>query len=213
MKKNIGVVLAGGSGVRFGSSLPKQYQQINQKDVIGYVIDAFRESASIDDVFVVAHHDYISYVNEKFQIDTIAGGDNRNITVYNALQHICSNFPDCENVVFADSARPLLKPNVLDDICELLNENDAVITTAKITDSLGYKDNSLVDRNDYYLVQTPEAFRIECLKGFKPDSDATAIIQQSTCRNVYHYDKMLYNLKITYPDDLIIAKALLEVIK
>ncbi len=209
MKKNIGVVLSGGSGVRFGSSLPKQYQQINQKDVIGYVIDAFRNSASIDDVFVVAHHDYINYVSDKFQIDVIEGGNNRNITVYNALQYIYRNFPDCENVIFADSARPLLKANVLDDICELLKVNDAVITTSKITDSLGYK-NSFVKRDDYYLVQTPEAFRIDCLKGFAPDSDATAIIQQSTCKSVYHYDKMLYNLKVTYPNDLIIAKALLE---
>jgi len=211
--KNIGVILAGGSGVRFGASLPKQFQKIGSKYVIEYVIDAFRESTGIDDVFVVSHPDYVNYVNSIFNIDTIAGGNNRNITVYNALQYIYNNFPDCENVIFADSARPLLKSKILDDVCELLKEYDAVITISKITDSLGYKNNSLVNRDDYYLVQTPEAFRLKCLKDFKSDSNATAIIQQSTCKNVCQYDKMLYNLKITYPNDLLIAKAILEVIQ
>lgn len=213
MIKNVGVILAGGSGIRFGSSVPKQYQQINGRDVISYVIDAFKNSENIDDVFVVSHLDYIEYVKNKFSVEAIGGGNNRNITVFNALQHISKHFPDCKNVIFADSARPMLKAANLNEICLLLNEYDAVITTAKITDSLGYKNGCLVDREDYYLVQTPEAFRINCLQNFKADSDATAIIQQSTCKNICHYDKIINNLKITYPNDLIIAKALLEVIK
>ncbi len=210
MKKNIGVVLAGGSGNRFGTALPKQYHHVNGKEIIKYVIDAFRESARIADVFVVAHVDYVDFIKVKFGVEVVCGGDTRNVTVFNALKYIREFYPDCENVIFADSARPMLKSAHLDDICLLLEDHDAVITTASITDSLGYKNGELVDRSDYYLVQTPEAFRLKDLEDFDPNSLATAIIQQSTCKNVYHYDNITNNLKITFPDDLIIAKALLE---
>lgn len=207
---NIGVVLAGGCGVRFGAALPKQYQKINGKDVIQYVIESFRKSHNIDDVFVVAHKDYVDYVQESFDVVAIPGGVERNETVFNALEHIRKRYPSCRNVVFADSARPLLMPSNIDEICDLLQKHEALITVAKITDSLGYKDGTILDRKDYFLIQTPEAFRIECLSNFNADSKATAIVQQYKGNDVYYYDGITNNLKITYPSDLAVAKVLLE---
>ena len=201
-KKNIGVILAGGSGRRFGSALPKQYLHVNGKEVIAYVINAFRESVAVDDFFVVVNPCYMDFVKEKFGVNAIESGDERNITVFNALSYIREYYPDCEKVIFADSARPLIRGAHLDDICIILDEYDAVITTAAITDSLGYKSGELVNRKDYFLVQTPEAFRLETLKGFRADSAATAIIQQCDYKSIYHYDKIKNNFKVTYPDDL-----------
>jgi 2-C-methyl-D-erythritol 4-phosphate cytidylyltransferase len=207
---NIGVILAGGSGVRFGGTVPKQYQKIKGKDVISYVIDAFVNSAKINHTIVVSHPDYVNYIQKTYSITAIEGGDDRNITVYNALNYIRTNYKECTNVVFADSARPCLKPKHLDEICTILEEHDALITVAKITDSLSHDNGTLVDRSKYFLVQTPEAFRLSTLSNFKKHSDATAIIQQSSCSNVYFYKNIIYNFKITYPEDLVIVEALLE---
>lgn len=207
---NIGVILAGGNGSRFGATIPKQYQKIKGKDIIGYVIDSFNQSTEVDHFFVVSHSDYIEYVRKAYEVTVIAGGDNRNETVYNAIEHIRKTYLNCENVIFADSARPCVKAQHLDEICSILKTHDALVTVAKITDSLCYTNGVLVDRNQYFLVQTPEAFKFNTLQSFEAHNKATAIIQQSTCSNIFFYTKITHNFKITYPEDLIILEALLE---
>lgn len=207
---NIGVILAGGVGNRFGSSTPKQYNLINGKQVISYVVDAFRKSKQTDAVIIVAAKPYLQDLADRYHVPTVEGGVERNETVYNALQYIRTNYPACTKVIFADSARPMLTPVYIDRVYSLLDEHAAVITTAKITDSLAYLDTGLVPREDYRLIQTPEAFRFATLDGFDPGDASTAIMQQCNSNDIYYCDELSYNFKITYPRDLKIAQVLLE---
>lgn len=68
---NIGVILAGGSGVRFGSRIPKQYQEINNKEVISYVIESFKRSTKTDIIIGVANNEYVDYIHKIYGITTI----------------------------------------------------------------------------------------------------------------------------------------------
>lgn len=207
---NIGVILAGGVGSRFGSALPKQYQLINGKEVISYVVDAFKKSKLTDDIIIVASEPFLASLRETYRVNAIKGGSVRNETVNNALQFIRKNYPECEKVIFADSARPMLTAEYIDRVFGLLDQYDGVITVAKITDSLACKEQGLVDREDYRLIQTPESFRLSSLDGFKPDDPSTAIMQQCRSKNIFYCDELKYNIKITYPKDLSIAGVLLK---
>ena len=68
----------------------------------------------------------------------------------------------------------------------------------------------IVDRDNYRLIQTPEAFRMQLLEKFDKESQATAIVKQFEGNNIFYCEELLNNLKITYQKDLKIAKALLE---
>lgn len=210
MKRIFGVVLAGGSGKRFGADRPKQYLKIGEREVISFVIDALKKSTRVTDVLVAASADECERLAREYGVKTGVGGAERNITVFNALEAIRKD-GGADGVIFVDSARPLLTPKAVDAVAELLDAHDAVITAAAITDSLGKKGEGPIDRSEYYLVQTPEAFRFGLLDGFDAYSEKTAIIQQVDTEDVYLYYGLNPNFKITYPKDLAVAAALLGI--
>lgn len=206
---NIGVILAGGSGIRFGANIPKQYQKVNNKEIISFVISAFKKSLLTDKIIVVSGINYLTKIEETYGVTAIEGGNNRNTTVYNAITYIKSFIPNASKIVFADSVRPMITPEYIDRVFGLLDSYDGVITVAKITDSLHLIGQGIVDREKYWLIQTPEAFRMQILSEFDPNSKATAIVNQFEKRNIYYCDELNNNFKITYPQDLKIVKALL----
>ncbi len=201
-KCNIGVILAGGKGLRAGKMLPKQYCSVKGRMIIDYVYEAFELSDSIDIIIIAADKDYFDYFR-KYDCICIEGGKERNDTVRNVLDYIIDNEIDCEKILFHDSARPCIESNYINECMEQLNKNDAVITTAKITDSLGKNKSGAIDRTDYYLIQTPEAFIFSKLeKCFSRQSQWTAIVQQLPKEaSVFCNYSMGKNLKITYPED------------
>ena len=210
---NIGIILAGGIGSRFGSEVPKQYQLINGREVISYVIDAFKKSSLTNEIIIVASEEYVDRLYNKYGITTIKGGSVRNETVFNAICFVKEHYGEDSKIIFADSARPMLTAEYIDEVYNLLDRYDSVITVAKITDSLFELGNALVNRENYRLIQTPEAFRISVLEGFNKESASTAILEQCKSNNICFCDKLKNNFKITYPQDLVVAIALLEALK
>jgi len=214
--KNIGVILAGGFGSRFGSSTPKQYLSINNKEIISYSIEAFGNSKLTDKLIVVVDEDekYKNRIEDTYKVECIRGGKSRNASLYNALKYIESNY-ECENVLFHEAARPFITASIIDEYFNLLTENDAVITSKKITDSLGKIGQHVTDRSEYYLIQAPEAFKFDLiLNNFSPDSDITATVQQlpENIKMKKYFDFPL-NYKVTYPEDLIIAEQIMKISK
>lgn len=202
---NIGVVLAGGTGVRYGSDVPKQYLLLNNKEVLSYAINALKNSGAIDKIVVACDRAYQEGISKRYLVDVCDGGSNRNITVKNALDYIRENYSERDKVIFVDSARPLLSRENVKDCIGLLDEFDCVITGQKITDSLGSYNARYLNREDFYLVQTPEAFRFDVIyKCFDVnDTHYTAIYQHlddSATLKVYFGQKN--NMKITYKGDI-----------
>lgn len=213
MKKvrNIGVILSAGKGVRAGANLPKQYVKVNGKMIVEYVIEAFKQSLETDIILIVAEE------SRKKELDTfdcafVTGGVERNDTVQNVIDYVKKNYPEREKILFHDSARPMITAQYIDECFRLLDSHESVITTAHITDSLGKKESEAVDRSNYYLIQTPEAFQFDVLESyFRRDSKWTAIVQQLPKEaSVYLNYNLARNIKITYPEDFEYFRLMIE---
>lgn len=209
--KTIGVVLSAGVGARFKNNLPKQYHILNGKAVISYVIDTLKASEKVDDILVMCGDEYYcEKIAEEYDVKTLVGGASRNMTVKNALDYIIGS-GDYNKVLFLDSARPNQKVEYIDGCVDLLDEYDSVITTQYITDSLGSYNENYVDRKEYFLIQTPECFKVDVLKDFDESSNCTAIVQQlDENAKIYCNYNLPNNIKITYENDIALASIIMK---
>ena len=208
---NISIILSGGTGLRFGGSVPKQYAQLCGREVIGHVIDAVVKCHLSDKTIIVATTDEIPRLTDDYGIECVYAGKEHNHSVKNGLDYIKTKYPDCKKVLFVDSARPLVTSSEMDNAFNLLDSFDAVCTARFITDSLGHNEKIYVERAEYFLIQKPEAFNFKMLYAhFSADSPTTAIIQQmpQNARLKKTFSDS-FNLKITYPDDLSLAEYLI----
>lgn len=209
--KNIIMITAGGIGQRFGANTPKQYLILNGKPVISYVIEACKKSRIADAVLVVADPLYHDELKTTYGVDVANNGSELNITKRNGLDYIREHSA-CEKLIVVEAVRPALEPEILDKTFELLDDYDAVACARKITDSLGHYGEWVVNRADYYTLNPPEGFRFPLLdKYFSPNSTYTESIQQlpDTSRVYLNFD-VPYLDKITYPEDLAKAEALMQ---
>ncbi|MEC1305742.1 MULTISPECIES: SDR family NAD(P)-dependent oxidoreductase [Lysinibacillus] len=213
--RNIGILLAGGIGSRFKSNIPKQYMKLNGQEIISYSINAFKQSQKLNKfIVVVGEREYEEgLIENKYDVECITGGDTRNASLNKALAHIQKHYPKCEKVFIHEAARPFITSENIDTYIDLLDDGDAVITASPITDSLGFGNNSYVNREDYCLIQAPECFWFKTLKEhFDPKSIITGTVHQlpETAR-VIKFEGLRYNLKITYPEDLFMAEQFIKI--
>ncbi len=214
MGTSIGFILAGGIGARFGGEKPKQYHTINGKEILAYSIEAFRKSKYIDDFFIVLDEEVFltQRIEKDYGVTTIMGGKSRNHSFKNALDYIKLNYPECEKVIENEAARPLITNEIIDSYLELLDEYDYVNTTVKISDALGSFQNRVADRSQYYLIQAPDAYRFQLLyESFDPESDTIhPAFQLPNHATEYRNFNFGNNIKVTYPQDLMIVEAILK---
>jgi len=209
--KNIGVILSGGNSTRFGGEVPKQYCELNGKEVIRYTIEAFEQSALLGDMVIVVDENEYRENRMKYEHmgrHIIKGGNTRNQSLFVALKYIEKRWKDCENVFIHEAARPFIKKEIIDEYLRRLAVVEGIFTAQHITDSLGKEGEHRVDRSEYYLIQAPEAFRFKLLlKNFSPESKITATVQHlpEGVRIERYYD-FRDNMKITYPEDFYIAE-------
>lgn len=209
--KNIIMITAGGVGERFGSSVPKQYVEINGRKVISYVIEACKRSQLADAILVVAHPKYHDELISGFGVDVTASGAELNVTKRNGIDYLLQH-SSCEKLIVADAVRPAVETHVLDRFFTLLDDYDAVACARKITDSLGRYGEWIVNREEYYTLAAPEAFRFKLIEShFKADSPLTESIQQlpDTSRVYLDFDVPYYD-KLTYPEDLAKIQSILN---
>lgn len=212
--KNIGIVLAGGIGRRFGGDRPKQYFKILGKEMIAYSIELFRAARRIDDFVVVLDADEFENgrIARDYGVKTVRGGSTRNRSFWNALDFIAANWPSCEKIVENNAACPLTRPETIDAYIEKLDEYDWVQTTMKITDALGsYKDRT-ADREDYYLIQAPDAYRFGLLRScFDPDHPnghpAVQLPPEAKGFNAFTSERVV---KVTGPEDIAVVEAIMK---
>ncbi len=211
---NIGIILAGGIGSRFGADKPKQYCKILGKEMILYSIDAFKNATKIDDFIVVLDKEQFEKgeIASKYNVKTVLGGASRNASFKNALDYIAKTYPDCEKIVENNAACPMITSDVLDKYMSFLDEYDYVETAFKITDALGAYDKRDCDREDFYLIQAPDAYRFKLLyKHFDSESPLCHPAQQlPKDTKGYQYFDYGANYKVTYPYDLEIVEILMK---
>lgn len=214
MAKNIGIVLAGGIGHRFGGDKPKQYFPILGKEMIAYSIELFRAAKSIDDFVVVLNRDEFENgrIARQYGVKTIIGGSTRNESFKAALDWTAANHPDCEKIIENNAACPLTKPEWVDEMMSLLDDFDWVQTTLHLSDALGSVASRMVNRDDYFLIQAPDAYRFrEIYEYFDPENPcghpAVQLPPSARGRNVFRDGQVF---KVTHPDDIEIAELMMR---
>ncbi|MBO5934097.1 MAG: 2-C-methyl-D-erythritol 4-phosphate cytidylyltransferase [Clostridia bacterium] len=214
MGKNIGIILAGGIGSRFGADRPKQYCTVFGKEMIWYSIDAFRKAETIDDFIVIVDKTEMEKgrIASEYGVKTVEGGSSRNGSFKNALDYIAENYPDCERIIENNAACPMITPELIDEFINLLDEYDFVNTAYKITDALGSYKDRIADREEFYLIQAPDAYRFPLLyKYFDENSNLCHPAHQLPLdTKEYRYFGYTDNYKVTYPEDIKIVEMLME---
>lgn len=220
MKKGV-VIVAGGSGSRMGTSLPKQYLDLCGEPIIVRTIKKFLEfDPDLELVLVIPASDESRWKEiqskflEKENIQTCAGGKTRFHSVKNGLDKIIR----AKFVGIHDAVRPLVSNRTLEFCFSALEEHDAVVPVYPMKSSLRQikgKSSRAMDRSSIVAVQTPQCFRAEVLEeSFKQSytdqftDDAT--VAESAGYEVHCVDGNEENIKITTPYDLMIAEVLVN---
>ena len=208
-KKNIAILLCGGVGKRFGEKIPKQLYKLNGRTILDISLTKLLDSNLFFKIFVVAHDSIfddliVKYQNKKVKI--IRGGKERQNSVFNALKKSQKIKPD--NVIIHDSVRPFFSGNLLNQICQKLKKNDAVIPVLNINDSLRFKDKDIykdINRKNHFLIQTPQGFNFKKLyAAYKKINDLysdDSIIAHNGNIKIYTINGERDNFKITTIED------------
>lgn len=214
MGKAIGIILAGGIGSRFGADKPKQYCLVEGKEMIWYSIDAFEKAKSIDDFIVIVDKAEMERgrIRDTYGVKTVLGGSTRNGSFKNALDYINEHYPDCEKIIENNAACPMITPELIDEFMGLLDEYDFVNTCYKITDALASYKDRIANREDFYLIQAPDAYRFKLLyKYFDENSELCHPAHQLPLdTKEYRYFGYNDNFKVTYPDDIKMVEILMQ---
>ncbi len=159
---NICMIMSGGVGRRFGAPLPKQYVELLGRPVIDYVIDACRGASLTDKILIVADPSWWNYSGgmNSPDIDYADNGKERLDSVKSGFDFIAANYAPDENtkVVIFDAVAPFVYPDLIDSYFRALDDNDAIITCQKLTGALGNIYFEPLDRDKYYMTQSPEGF-------------------------------------------------------
>lgn len=216
------VIVAGGKGVRMGSSVPKQFLPVNGLPVIMRTIKRFREyddSLNIILVLPKEQHGYWTELCKEFHFTTAFavadGGETRFHSVRNGLDMIPD---DAEGVVgIHDGVRPFPSVEVIRNCYETARTAKAVIPVVPVVETLRYitgpDTTETVPRDNYRLVQTPQTFDIQLLKRAyrQPYQDCftdDASVVESTGQKITIVEGNRENIKITTPFDLRVARIL-----
>ena len=213
IKKILAVIPAAGIGHRFGEKKPKQYAQLNALSVIENTVNELLKSKLIDKLIIVISEGDSYIKNQNFYknktIQLINGGSSRAESVNNALNHECANGYDY--VLVHDAARPNFSYTIISKLLENLMESKSSgsFPYIPISDSLRSSELGTVDKNEYFLAQTPQVCSFHDLKQSLQlcISDGVNVPDESFALEYsgFNVSRILgsrSNIKITYKDDL-----------
>lgn len=218
------IVVAGGSGTRFGGKVRKQYLRLGNKPILWWSLQAFEKSPSFVAVVVVVPEVDVERVRRavkswrlrKVQMVT-AGGATRRESVSNGLRALS---PESEYVAVHDAVRPLVMPHEIEKVLEVAVEHRAAIAacpsrdTVKIASGDG-KIAQTPPRERVWLAQTPQIFARELLErahASSPELIATddAQLVEGVGVPPVLVETSSENIKVTIPADLEIARMILR---
>ncbi len=215
------VIVAGGSGTRMNSSVPKQFIELCGKPILMHTIQKFIDTISDIHVVLVLSSKYktdwesiCKKYNFNHNIHLVEGGETRFHSVKNGLAHV----PDDCVVGIHDAARPLVSAETISKTFEIAEKFGNASPAVPLNDSMRYlkgKENCAVDRTHYSIIQTPQCFHSDLikkafLKAYKPEFTDDATVLESFGEKINLVEGNRENIKITTPQDLLIAETLMK---
>jgi 2-C-methyl-D-erythritol 4-phosphate cytidylyltransferase len=219
--KEYALIVAGGKGTRIKTKLPKQFLELKGKPILLHTIEAFyRYSEQIIIILVLPEDDFEIWdaICKKFNFNKPIilqkGGETRFQSVKNGLNKI--EGPGL--VAIHDGVRPLVSEDIIGASFHLAAVHQSAVAAVRLKDSIRMTDQDntkAVDRSRFRLIQTPQTFDIDLIKkAYEMKEDASLTDDASVAERSGHvislFEGSYENIKITTPEDLIVAEALLN---
>ncbi len=223
------VILAGGRGSRMHSNIKKQYMLLNGRPLITYALETFEQSCA-DDLVLVTGAGEEDFVRQEILSGLhltklraiVTGGKERYHSVYEGLKAL----QGCDYVLIHDGARPLVTGEIISRAARTAVSDQACVVgmpvkdTIKVSDADGFAE-STPDRSRLWQVQTPQAFSYALVRGAydrlmtdefqqKGITDDAMVVEHLSGTRVRLVEGSYENLKVTTPDDLLLAETLLK---
>lgn len=231
MMKATVLIPAAGMGRRMGTSINKQYLSLAGKPILAHTIALFEQHPQIEHIYPIVPAAEIDYCQQQIigQFSfrkvrkLVAGGAQRQDSVCNGLRALVADGLDQpERIVLVhDGARPLFDPNLLAELIAVIVEKGACIVGAPVKDTIKQVDAGVIsgtpERSRLWQAQTPQGFRYQLLAeafrsaakaGFLGTDDASLLERMGVPVAILPSDYR--NIKVTTPEDLLIATALLD---
>jgi len=226
----IAAVLAGGTGARMGAGLPKQLLDVAGKPVLRHTLEAFEASAVVDRIVLVmaeGHHEAAWSIAKAANVTklsaVIGGGATRADSSVAAIRWAQGTAGPDAKLLVHDAARMLVTGRIIADVAAALDEWEAVTAAVPSSDTVveteGGRITAVPDRARLARVQTPQGFRLGLIAaaheaaaadpGFTPTDDCSVVLRYRPDVPVRIVEGAERNLKVTGPEDLRIAAALL----
>ena len=221
MAKRGVVIVAGGSGSRMQSALPKQFLMLGEMPIVARTINTFSEALPGAEIVVVLPEAHIAlWENLRARFDVaphriVAGGKERFHSVLNGMNALSA---EVEYIAVHDGVRALATKRLIIRTMLAVEEHDAVIPVVDVVDS--YRrvegDNSyIVPRSDLRIVQTPQVFKAQLLRDAYNVEFSSAFTDDASVVEAYGGHITLVegertNIKITTPEDIVLAENFLR---
>lgn len=215
------LIVAGGKGTRIKSKLPKQFLELNGLPILMHTINAFyRYSEKIVVILVLPEDDLENWNSlckkHNFTRPLVLqkGGDTRFQSVKNGLEKI-----EGEGLVaIHDGVRPLVSEDIIGASFRLAAVHQSAVAAVRLKESIRMTDQDntkAMDRSRFRLIQTPQTFHVQLIKhAYKIKDDPSLTDDASVAERAGHtislFEGSYDNIKITTPEDLIVAEALLS---
>lgn len=229
---NIAIIFAGGSGVRMGAGVPKQFLEINGKPILIHTLQLFQEHEDIDKIYLAMSKDYIRYTEQlvlDFRIDKVAavveGGVTAQDSIYNALKRAEEENPGDSIVLVHDGVRPFVEYGVISENIEAVKEYGSAITSTLCYETIMIsKNGETVDdlplRKETYAAQAPQSFYLKDILAAHEAIRATESRYENMVDACTIYRKLgkqphivlgnRGNIKVTTPEDVYMFRALIQ---
>ena len=227
---NVALMLAG-KGTRMNLDIPKQFIEVNNKEIFEYALTTFDNNPLIDKIFLdINKEDFIHVKNvvnknsHKHPIEYVYGGSTRQESVFNALKQIYESGTNInDKILIHDACRPLLTNKLINKIIQTLDTEVACVPVLPITDSICISNTAdYIDKNDdrskFFALQTPQGFdfnfifKVHCNArnlqlNYFTDDTSLVIINGGKVKLI---EGEKFNFKITTFDDLYLFKSLVR---
>lgn len=229
-KLRIGAVIpAAGIGTRMRSPINKQYLTLRGKPILSYAVDVFEACPLIDEIVVVIKKDEWRLCKKEVilpgkykKVRLVTGGETRQDSVFEGLNQLSAN---TDIVLIHDGARPFIDNNLLlKSICETYEHRATVVAvpaknTIKVTDDHGFVEHT-PNRRYLYEIQTPQTFDYalvlkaynQAKKEGRVGTDDASLVEWMG-EPVKIVEGNYHNLKITTPEDMVTAEAMMAYIE
>lgn len=226
MKYISAIIVAGGSGSRMGTATKKQYLKVKGKEILVHTVERFNNMPEIQEVIVVTGKEDITYVEkllkEDYRLDKVVhiveGGKERQDSVYNGIKVVNEK---AEYLVVHDGARPLITPEVVLRGLSMAYANKASIVAVPVKDTIKIVDKegkveTTPNRDTLWSIQTPQIFEKELIvraheyaKAHRLQATDDSMLVEAIGVPVYIVEGSYSNIKITTPEDLVMAENML----